>query len=433
MAQTLPKRVLMIAFHFPPCKGSSGSLRTLNFARHLPNRGWNPVILSASARAYQEVGTDQLKDIPPGLPVHRAFALDAARHLAIKGRYPSWAALPDRWVSWIASGVSAGLRLIQKHRPQILWVTYPTASALWIGYILHRLTRIPIVTDLRDPLTEEDPRTGVLYPTDKKLWKARRAIERRSILCSSRTVVVTTGSRKLHADRYSQLPSDHWAVIPNGYDEETFAKVESELGDRKREGGPLRLLHSGTLYPTPDRDPSAFFGALANLKSCGTLNPAQIVVSLRASGSVERYRALIRAQGLEDIVKLEPAIPYRDALREMLLADGLLVFQGYTSNPAIPAKLYEYLRARKPIFAMVDADGDTAATLRAVGTGTISTLESVEEIRKGLTEFLAQIRSGTAPLGDPSAIRGFSRETHAALLATLLDEVSAQHTEKVST
>jgi glycosyltransferase involved in cell wall biosynthesis len=291
MAQTLPKRVLMIAFHFPPCKGSSGSLRTLNFARHLPNRGWNPVILSASARAYQEVGTDQLKDIPPGLPVHRAFALDAARHLAIKGRYPSWAALPDRWVSWIASGVSAGLRLIQKHRPQILWVTYPTASALWIGYILHRLTRIPIVTDLRDPLTEEDPRTGVLYPTDKKLWKARRAIERRSILCSSRTVVVTTGSRKLHADRYSQLPSDHWAVIPNGYDEETFAKVESELGDRKREGGPLRLLHSGTLYPTPDRDPSAFFGALANLKSCGTLNPAQIVVSLRASGSVERYRA----------------------------------------------------------------------------------------------------------------------------------------------
>jgi hypothetical protein len=111
----------------------------------------------------------------------------------------------------------------------------------------------------------------------------------------------------------------------------------------------------------------------------------------------------------------------------------LLVFQGYTSNPAIPAKLYEYLRARKPIFAMVDADGDTAATLRAVGTGTISTLESVEEIRKGLTEFLAQIRSGTAPLGDPSAIRGFSRETHAALLATLLDEVSAQHTEKVST
>ncbi len=322
--------------------------------------------------------------------------------------------------------------MVRKYKPQILWVTYPTASALWIGYLLHRLTHIPLVTDLRDPLTEEDPRTGVHYPTDKKLWKARRAIESRSILHSARTVVVTTGSRKLHAERYSQLPDDHWKIIPNGYDEESFAKVESELGKPMRDGGPLRLLHSGSLYPTPDRDPSAFFKALANLKSSGTLTPGQIMVTLRASGSTEHYQAMIQATGLEEIVKLEPAIPYHAALREMLLADGLLVFQGYTSNPAIPAKLYEYLRARKPIFAMVDAEGDTAATLRAVGTGTISSLESAEEIRNGLIDFLRQIRGGYAPLGDSSAIQGFSRETHAALLAALLDEVCAQQTEKSS-
>ena len=133
MTHTAPKRVLMIAFHFPPCKGSSGSLRTLNFVRHLPKLGWNPIILTASASAYQEIGLDQLKDIPPDVPVHRALALDAARHLAIKGRYPSWAALPDRWVTWIAGGVPAGLRLIRKYRPDVLWATYPTASALWIA------------------------------------------------------------------------------------------------------------------------------------------------------------------------------------------------------------------------------------------------------------------------------------------------------------
>jgi glycosyltransferase involved in cell wall biosynthesis len=431
MTPIAPKRVLMIAYHFPPSKGSSGSLRTLSFARHLPQHGWNPLILTASPRAYQEVGTDQLKGISPDLPVCRAFALDSARHLAIKGRYLSWTALPDRWVSWIAGGVPAGLRMIRKYQPQVIWVTYPTASALWIGYILHRLTRIPLVTDLRDPLTEEDSRTGVLYPTDKKLWKARRAIESRSILRSSRTVLVTPGSKKLHAERYPQLPSGHWTIIPNGYEEASFAELESGLRRSKCVGAPLRLLHSGFLYPTPDRDPSAFFAALADLKSSGMLSPGQIVVTLRASGFVERYQTMIRAKGLEEIVKLEPAIPYRDALREMLLADGLLVFQSYTSNPAIPAKLYEYLRARRPIFAMVDADGDTAATLRAVGSGTIASLESSDQIRKGLVEFLGLIRSGTAPLGDPTAIRGFARETHAVLLAALLDEVSAQPTEKV--
>lgn len=423
----------MIAYHFPPCRGSSGSLRTLNFARHLPEHGWNPAILSANPRAYQEVGTDQLREIPADVPVCRAFALDTGRHLAIKGRYPSWAALPDRWVSWILGGVPSGLRMIRKYKPRVIWVTYPTASALWIGYLLHRWTRLPLVTDLRDPLTEEDPRTGVLYPTDKKLWAARRAIESRSILYSSRTVVVTPGSRKIHAERYAQLPDKHWVVIPNGYEEESFAAVQSEVETEKPEDSPLRLLHSGLLYPTPDRDPSAFFKALENLKSSGVLNHRNVVVTLRASGFVKRYQAMIRNLGLEEIVKLAPAIPYREALKEMLHADGLLLFQGYTSNPAIPAKLYEYLRARRPIFAMVDGDGDTAATLRSVGTGTIVPLESWEKIRDGLLEFLAQVRSGTASLGDPSAICIYARESHASLLASVLDEVSLEHTQRVPT
>ncbi len=428
---TVPKRVLMIAYHFPPFRGSSGSLRTINFARHLPRHGWSPLILTVNPRAYQDIGTDQLQDISSDLPVCRAFALDGARHLAIKGRYMSWTALPDRWVSWIAGGVPSGLWMIRKYRPAVIWVTYPTASALWIGYLLHRLTGIPLITDIRDPLTEEDPRTGVLYPRDTRLWKARRAIESRSIVHSSRTVLVTAGSRKLHADRYSQLPSDHWAIIPNGYEEQTFATVENELGSHKREDAPLQLLHSGVLYPTPDRDPSAFFDALAELKSSGTLNPNQLVITLRACGSVERYQGMIRARGLDHFVKLEPAIPYRDALKEMLRADGLLLFQGYTSNPAIPAKLYEYLRARRPIFAMVDEAGDTAATLRSVGTGTIAPLESVDQIRRSLIEFLGQIRQGSAPLGEMSAIRGYARETHASLLATLLNEVSATQAERV--
>lgn len=428
--KTGPKRVLMIAYHFPPSRGSSGSLRTINFARHLPKHGWNPLILTANPRAYEDVGTDQLKDIPRDLPIWRALALDAARHLAIKGRYVSWTALPDRWASWIAGGVPTGLWMARKYGPEVIWATYPIASALWIGYILHRLTGIPLITDIRDPLTEEDPRTGALYPADTRLWKARRAIERRSIVHSSRTVLVTAGSRKLHTERYSQLPSNHWAIIPNGYEEETFAAVEAEFGANKRNGEPFQLLHSGVLYPTPDRDPSAFLDALAELKSSGMLNANQLVVTLRASGFVERYQTMIRARGLDHFVKLEPAIPYRDALKEMLRADGLLIFQGYTSNPAIPAKLYEYLRARRPIFAMVDAAGDTAATLRSVGTGTIAPLDSADQIRKGLIEFLAQIRNGSALMGDMSAIRRYARETHASLLAALLNEVSGQHAER---
>jgi len=426
----MTKRVLMIAYHYPPARGSSGSLRTLNFSRHLPKHNWNPIVLTVHPRAYPEVGEDLLKDIPAGIRVHRAFCLDANRHLSIKGRYLQWTALPDRWVSWILGGVPAGLRLIRKYKPQVIWSTYPIASALWIGYYLHRITRLPWVVDLRDPLTEVDPRTGEQHPPDKKLWWARRAIESRAALHSARTVLVTPGAKRIYAERYAEMPERHWAVIPNGYEEETFATVEKLVQPPQLNGRPIHLLHSGLLYPTPDRDPAAFLRALAQLRDAGRVSAQRLRVTLRATGFDDRYRGVIAQHKLEDMVQLAPAIPYREALKEMLCADGLLVFQGYTSNPAVPAKLYEYLRARRPILAMVDSEGDTAETLRSAGTGTLVPLDSSEQIAVGLTNFLEHVQRGTAKAGDEAVVRGFAREARAAELATLLDEVVAEHEER---
>jgi hypothetical protein len=51
MDRVMVKRVLMIAFHYPPMHGSSGIQRTLKFSQYLPRSGWEPIILSAHPRA----------------------------------------------------------------------------------------------------------------------------------------------------------------------------------------------------------------------------------------------------------------------------------------------------------------------------------------------------------------------------------------------
>ncbi len=148
-----PRRVLMVAYHFPPMRGSSGVQRTLKFAQYLPQSGWQPLVLSAHKRAYDNPGDDQLADIPADVPVRRAFALDSGRHLAVRGRYAGFLALPDRWVSWCLGAIPAGLALARRHRPQVIWSTYPIATAHLIGLALHKMTGLPWVADMRDPTT----------------------------------------------------------------------------------------------------------------------------------------------------------------------------------------------------------------------------------------------------------------------------------------
>ena len=101
------RKVLMIAFHYPPYQGGSGIHRSLKFSRYLRGYGWHPIVLSAHPRAYPKIGDHQLREIPLDVIVERAFALDTAKHLSFRGRYLRLLALPDQWVSWWAGAVCA--------------------------------------------------------------------------------------------------------------------------------------------------------------------------------------------------------------------------------------------------------------------------------------------------------------------------------------
>lgn len=413
----------MVAFHFPPCSGSSGLQRTIGFSKHLPSFGWKPLLLTPHPRAYERTGSDQLADVSPDVVVRNAFALDTARHLGINGRYPLSLALPDRWVSWLLGAVPTGLHMIRKHRPALLWSTYPIATAHLIAFFLHRLTRIPWVADFRDPMNEIDSQTGERWPKDPRVWAARAWIERRTLSSCSRAVFATSAASRMYEQRYAEVPCARLVTIANGYSEENFSEAAALRNPAKPANEKIVLLHSGVLYPSPDRNPTHFFEALAALNKLGVLSREDTRVILRASSSEDLYQKQLHAYGIADIVQFAPPLPYKEALAEMLGANGLLLFQGRDSNSAIPAKLYEYFRAKRPIFAMVDEAGDTAAELRRAGLGTIVPLSSTEQIIAGLRSFLSEVRAGTSRVMNDSDLQHHSREAKAKSLADLFDSV----------
>jgi hypothetical protein len=272
-------------------------------------------------------------------------------------------------------------------------------------------------------MNEIDPVTKKRWPKDPKIWWAREWIERQTVRSCARAVFVTPGALRIYAERYPEVPAARWAVIANGYSEESFVAAEALRNGNRPQGSKLVLLHSGVLYPSPDRHPGQFFAALAELRKSGRISSENLQVILRASSSEDLYQKQILEHGIEDIVILEPPVTYKRALAEMLSVDGLLLFQGQDSNPAVPAKLYEYIRARRPIFALVDDRGDTAMVLREARVGTLVPLDSSQRIATGLLEFLEQIRNGTAPIARTEEIERHSRNNRALELARVLDEV----------
>jgi glycosyltransferase involved in cell wall biosynthesis len=411
----ISKKVLIVAFYFPPYSRSSGAQRPAKFVRYLPQHGWTPYVLTANKEIYELEDRKAEDRVPADVHITRALALDAQRHLAFRGRYLGWTALPDRWASWVVTAVLKGVHTIYRHGIDVIVVTFPIASAALIGWALHRITGKPLVMDFRDSMTEEN------YPSDPKTKRVYRWIERKVIESASRLLFTTRSTREMYLKRYPSLAAKDCIVINNGFDEEDFDGVLPQTAppDSSR---PLRLVHSGVIY-TEERDPRPFFRALKRLKTEGTISAATLRVDLRASGSEDYYSQLLQELGIADIVHLLPPVSHRHSLEDSATADGLLLLQAANCNHQIPAKIYEYLKFEKPILALTADEGDTAALLKDTGGATIVDLADEDVIYAALPRFIAATRANTHPLPLKERVARYTRRNGTKQLAACLDEV----------
>ncbi len=404
------KRILVIAFHYPPIQGSTGVHRTASMTRYLPELGWQPVVLTADTRAYPRIVENPEADADN---VYRGWGRDTAKSFAIRGWYPRFLTLPDRWQSWAIGGIRTGRKLIRKFRPDVIYSTYPIATAHLIGLHLHRASGLPWIADFRDPMAQED------YPVDPLQRKAFFALEKRVVREASLSLLTTPGACQYYQARYPDL-AGRFVLWENGYDEAAFSAAE-QLPAVKSDK--LVLLHSGLLYES-ERNPAHFFEAVAQLKRAGLLSGVEF--RLRASGNQAAYQRELERLAIDDLVLLKDAVPYQQALREILDADGLLIFQAENCNQQIPAKIYEYFRARRPIFAMTHSDGDTASLIQTETGAGIANLVSTRDIAEKLSAFIADLRAGKTRFSAGADPEKYSREGRVRQLVRILEQVEGQ-------
>ena len=331
--------VLLIAFEYPPAK-SAGVERTLAFSKYLTDFGWQPIVLTVKEGIYDKI--DHSRKIPDHVYpfVFRSRAVNVARDLSFRGKYPDFLNIPDRWSSWILGGVFLGNDLIKKHKPDLIWSTYPVASAHLLALLLSKLHKIPWVCDYRDPMP--------FHYGGHKLSSMgfNRWLEKSILKNCDRSLFVTPEMLDLYTSHYPEY-SYKFNVIQNGYDEENF----NGIGDYKKNDSIFRLIHSGFLYEN-GRDPSPLLVALGRLKQSGKITKNNFNLIFRGDDKSSFYKDSIDNYGLTDVVNFLPSIDHRQSLIEMFSCDALLVIQGGLYKNQIPGKIYDYLRVGKPILAL---------------------------------------------------------------------------------
>lgn len=411
------KRALLVAFQFPPQAGTSGIQRALRFAQYLPEYRWSPMVLTAHPRAYEQTNYADVPVLPDTVSVHRAFALDAARHLSIAGRYPGFLARPDRWISWWLGAVPLGLWLIKKHRPSVIWSTYPLATSHVVAHTLAKLSGVPWVADFRDPMAHDG------YPHDPVLWRHFESIEQKVFRLAHSACFTTAGMLRLYQERYGWA-DERMSLIENGFDETDFRLSATRMPLDAVDDQRRMLLHSGIVYPEW-RSPRKLFQALRRLLDQGHPFAQQALLRFRAPVHGDFVTALAVAEGVSAHVEVMPPLDYLDALREMLHAGGLLLLQSAGCNDQVPAKTYEYLHTGRPIIALTDPHGETARVMQRHPAHLLADLESLEQTEAALSSWLLDRNDATGTDERSAMADRYSRRAQTGQLAAVFDRVSS--------
>jgi glycosyltransferase involved in cell wall biosynthesis len=391
------RQVLLLTYHFPPSAGS-GTFRMLGFARHLPGFDWDVHVIAPPQMPWDPVDHALSAQVPAGT------AYDAVPYPRRMPRLLRWFA---PYAVWLPAAWRACQRTLRKRRADIVLTSGPPHVIHLLGVALKRMERLPWVADFRDPWISGMPHRS---SRPGQLWQ--RFLEKRVFADADRILANATNARRLFVRTYPRH-AGKITTLTNGFD------PPAPFANPPRTAGALQMLHAGEIYA--GRDPLPLLDAMAQLKQTGLRTRFDVMGHVHLPSGDLVTEATRR--GLAAEVRLRGQLPYQEALQEMAQSDLLVVLDGPGRTIGVPAKVYEYFGAGRPVLALVEPDGDAAEILRASGiVHRVAPPRDVERIRQAIAELASM--PPTAP--DPERLRRFTRASLAGDLAGIMDQVVAK-------
>ncbi|MGZ4431483.1 MAG: glycosyltransferase [Gaiellales bacterium] len=370
-------RLLLVAFYFPPA-GGGGVQRVLKFCKYLPDHGVEVHVLAPDDPKWFVRDEPLLDAIPAATTVHRCrfigprassraddlHAAHGLRRVGVEARHVAARALvPDKVVSWMATAVPAGIRVVRREKIDVIMSSSPPHSVHLVGEAVAAATGRPWVADFRDSWLDNPHRR---YDHLGVRLKAHAIVRMaRSVATHATAMTAVTGAIAQELAGLHPSAAHKTSVIENGADFDDFEGCEYTPGER------FVIVHAGAFFG--ERSPRVFLLALRSLLD---RRPdlrgrvlARFVGELRAGD-----RDWARGLGIDEAWEETGFLPFAESVTAQRSADALLLLiphAGGRGDTVLSGKVYEYLAARRPILAVVPPAGAAANLIRSVSAGEV--------------------------------------------------------------
>lgn len=419
------RSLLFIAYLYPPF-ANSGTRRSLEFANHLPDQGWQPTVLTLTQPKPRDTDERLLDEVRPGTRVLRAphaserwaarigalapAALRTRVTEALKWRLDGLWAVPDDCASWRSEAVAMALRAHRETPFDAILATGSPWTSFMVAHDVARRTGLPYVLDYRDQWRADG---AVPWESESRLqrWLSPR-LERRA---ASRAAAIVTVTPTLAQALQAHTGRSDIDCITNGFDPKDFAASAEPPGD-----GMVRVSYTGVWRP--GYGPDLLYRAVKRLKDMAAPGLERLRVDMAGfpPGPAAEF-------GVQDHVFEHGQVTHSTALRLMTQADLLYLPlpTGFYAQAALPGKLFEYIGSGRPILAVSPPGSEVARVIGDVGGGRQILPDDVESLAavlgdlcggRSLTGFTAQ---------RPERLAAYTRAATAAQMARLLDRAVA--------
>lgn len=445
MAESKPalKKVLIITYYWPP-SGGVGVQRWLKFTKYLPDWGWEPIILTPSNPAFDLKDPSLAKDVRPEtevlkIPIWEPYSLveklsgkkgqqNLNRGMALEGekkgvfsRLFPWMRgnlfIPDPRVFWVRPATDFAVRILESNQIEAIITTGPPHSVHLIGQKLKKKSGLPWIADFRDPWTKWE----VLHrmQLSSLAMKFHQSLERKVLNTADLVLTATPGMQ----EDLDQLGARHSKTVLNGVDHADLPAgyPDTTVPDK------FRIVYVGLM--NEKRNPPALWEALEALCQQSEEFRNAVEISLTGSISITIQQSLRAFSHLKDHCVIRDNVSHQEvfALYQSAAVLLLLVEQEAASRIVIPAKLYEYMTAQKPVLYIGDPTNGAGEIIEKEQAGDSFYHHEKEKIQAYVWKLFQQYQKGS--VSRPINYQAYLRKNQVRIVADSLNELTAGKVE----